>query len=51
MLMAMLTDELHQMHIAILYFLLLTFSAIQSISVIALAIKELAEPATVSLVQ
>lgn len=39
--MSTLTDERYQMYIAILYFFLISFSAVQSISVIALAIKEI----------
>lgn len=51
LLMAQTTDELHQLQFAFLYFVLLTFSAAQSLSVIALAIKELQEPAKIGLIQ
>mgnify|MGYP000857430117 FL=1 len=49
--MAMLTDLEHQIHIAVVYMVLLIFAAAQSVAVISLGIKQIKDPATVGLTQ
>lgn len=45
------TEEPYQIQFAVLYFFTMIFSVVQSISVIAYAIKELEDPAVVSFIQ
>jgi hypothetical protein len=49
--MSRLTDEQHQIHIAIVFFFMLMFAAMHSICADALAIKELNSPSTMGLIK